>query len=68
MNLNTVVILFVASSLPQCKFGDTECLPRVMTTIIQGNLAGLYLSQSICVIYLNKIRDELQEYTIFDKN
>lgn len=31
---------YLAADLPRCKAGDTVCLPKVMTQIIQGSAKG----------------------------
>lgn len=33
-------ILFIASDIPQCKAGDTVCLPKVITDIVQQHPNG----------------------------
>lgn len=34
------MLLFVAADIPQCKPGDTVCLPKVITDIVQSHPNG----------------------------
>lgn len=38
--INKYHYIFAASTLPQCKAADIECLPRVMTSVIQLSAGG----------------------------